>query len=45
MVAQGIYGLYNIAVISWLFIFFRDSFITATDRYRWSLCFDGIKYG
>jgi solute carrier family 6 (neurotransmitter transporter) len=44
MLAQGLYGLYNIAAISWLFIYFRDSFITSVDRYRWSLCFDGIKY-
>lgn len=39
MLAQGLYGIYNIAVISWLFVYFRDSFITAFDNYKWSNCF------
>lgn len=45
MLAQGLYGIYNIAAISWLFVYFRDSFITAFDRYRWSLCYPDPKYG
>lgn len=44
MISQGLYGLYNIAAISWLFVFFKDSFITAFDKYKWSLCFSGPKY-
>ena len=44
MIAQGLYGLYNIAAVSWLFVFFKDSFITAFDKYKWSMCFSGLKY-
>lgn len=45
MVAQGLYGVYNIAAISWLFVYFRDSFITTFDRYKWSFCYPNPKYG
>lgn len=45
MIAQGLYGIYNIATISWLFVYFRDSFITAFDRYKWTTCFAGPNYG
>ena len=45
MLAQGVYSVYNIAAISWMFIYFRDSFITAWDRYRWSFCFTHSEYG
>ena len=45
MLAQGVYSVYNIAAISWMFIYFRDSFITAWDRYRWSFCFSHNEYG
>lgn len=45
MLAQGLYGIYNIAVISWLFVYFRDSFITAFDKYKWSNCFGHPNYG
>ncbi len=44
MISQGLYGIYNIAAISWLFVYFRDSFITAFDRYRWSSCFQNPNY-
>merc|ERR1711971_679657 len=45
MISQGLYGIYNIAAISWLFVYFRDSFITAFDRYKWSSCSANPKYG
>ena len=45
MLAQGVYSVYNIAAISWMFIYFRDSFITAWDRYRWSFCSTHSEYG
>ena len=44
MLAQGLYGIYNIAIISWLFIYLRDSFVTASDQYRWSYCFKDASY-
>ena len=44
MLAQGLYGIYNIAVISWLFVYFRDSFITVTDNYKWSHCYHSPNY-
>ena len=44
LLTQAVYGLYNIASISWLFIFLRDSFITMHDEYRWTECFPGAKY-
>ncbi|XP_018331074.1 sodium- and chloride-dependent GABA transporter 1-like [Agrilus planipennis] len=36
LVSQALIGLYSIVGISWMFVFFRDSFITKTDRYRWA---------
>ena len=44
MLAQGVYSVYNIAVVSWMFIYFRDSFITNYDRYRWTNCFHQNEY-
>ncbi|PSN55301.1 hypothetical protein C0J52_01760 [Blattella germanica] len=36
LVAQALIGIYSIVGISWMFIYFRDSFITKQDRYRWA---------
>lgn len=33
---QALIGLYSIVGISWMFVFFRDSFITKFDKYRWA---------
>ena len=44
MLAQGLYGIYNIAIISWLFIYLRDSFVTASEQYRWSQCLKDAAY-
>ncbi len=44
VLSQCAYGLYNIACVAWLFIYMRDAFITAYDRYRWTLCFPAVKY-
>lgn len=39
LVAQAIIGIYGIVGVSWMFVYFRDSFITKTDRYRWTESF------
>ncbi|CAH1975280.1 unnamed protein product [Acanthoscelides obtectus] len=36
LVAQALLGLYSITGVSWMFVFFRDSFITSKDQYRWA---------
>lgn len=36
LASQAFIGLYSIMGVSWLFVYFRDSFITKTDRYRWA---------
>ncbi|RZC33827.1 uncharacterized protein BDFB_002644 [Asbolus verrucosus] len=36
LISQALLGLYSIVGISWMFVFFRDSFITKMDRYRWA---------
>ncbi|XP_056631200.1 sodium-dependent transporter bedraggled isoform X2 [Diorhabda sublineata] len=36
LLAQALLGLYSIIGVSWMFVFFRDSFITKADRYRWA---------
>ncbi|XP_015112215.1 uncharacterized protein LOC107037905 isoform X2 [Diachasma alloeum] len=36
LVAQAFIGIYSIIGISWMFVYFRDSFITKQDRYRWA---------
>lgn len=36
LVAQAMIGLYSIIGVSWMFVYFRDSFITKMDRYRWA---------
>ncbi|KYB29348.1 sodium-dependent transporter bedraggled isoform X1 [Tribolium castaneum] len=36
LIAQALLGLYSIIGVSWMFVFFRDSFITKVDKYRWA---------
>ncbi|KAF5301494.1 hypothetical protein FQR65_LT08797 [Abscondita terminalis] len=36
LATQAFIGLYSIMGISWLFVYFRDSFITKVDKYRWA---------
>ena len=38
MVVQGMTGVYSMVVTSWMFVFFRDSFDTLGDTYRWTQC-------
>ncbi|XP_011631606.1 uncharacterized protein LOC105423533 isoform X2 [Pogonomyrmex barbatus] len=36
LIAQAFIGIYSIVGVSWMFVYFRDSFITKQDRYRWA---------
>ncbi|CAB0039900.1 unnamed protein product [Trichogramma brassicae] len=36
LLAQAFIGIYSIVGVSWMFVYFRDSFITKQDRYRWA---------
>jgi len=38
MIVQGMVGVYSIVITSWMFVYFRDSFITLFDTYRWTQC-------
>lgn len=38
VLAYLVCGVYFAVPISWLFFYFRDSFIKARDTYRWSVC-------
>ncbi|XP_048485628.1 sodium-dependent transporter bedraggled isoform X3 [Plutella xylostella] len=40
LVIQAAIGVYSIIGLSWIFVYFRDSFINAGDRYRWALPHD-----
>lgn len=33
---QVLTGLYSIVGISWMFVYFRDAFVTKFERYRWA---------
>ncbi|PZC84080.1 hypothetical protein B5X24_HaOG205802 [Helicoverpa armigera] len=37
LITQAVIGMYSIIGLSWIFVFFRDSFITSNDRYKWAL--------
>ncbi|XP_059057554.1 sodium-dependent transporter bedraggled isoform X2 [Achroia grisella] len=37
LVIQAVIGMYSIIGLSWLFVYFRDSFITSEDKYKWAL--------
>ncbi|XP_043511464.1 sodium-dependent transporter bedraggled isoform X2 [Frieseomelitta varia] len=36
LIAQAFIGIYSIVGVSWMFVYFRDSFITKQDKYRWA---------
>ncbi|KAH1022786.1 sodium-dependent transporter bedraggled isoform X2 [Dendroctonus ponderosae] len=36
LITQALTGLYSIVGVSWMFVYFQDSFITAVDKYRWA---------
>lgn len=36
LASQVLIGVYSVIGVSWMFVFFRDSFITKIDRYRWA---------
>ncbi|XP_029672621.1 uncharacterized protein LOC115241154 isoform X2 [Formica exsecta] len=36
LTAQAFIGIYSIVGVSWMFVYFRDSFITKQDKYRWA---------
>ena len=38
MIVQGMVGMYTMVVTSWMFVYFRDSFITLFENYRWTQC-------
>jgi len=39
MLVQGLTGVYNMVVVSWMFVYFRDSFDTLYDTgYKWTMC-------
>ncbi|CAL7946641.1 unnamed protein product [Xylocopa violacea] len=39
LIAQAFIGIYSIVGVSWMFVYFRDSFITKQDKYRWAESF------
>lgn len=43
--SQALIGVYSTVGVSWIFIYFRDSFITKQDRYRWAEPFDLYREG
>jgi solute carrier family 6 (neurotransmitter transporter) len=38
LISQALIGLYTAVGVSWMFIYFRDSFVTRLDQYRWGKC-------
>lgn len=43
--AQAFIGTYTVIGISWMFTYFRDSFITKQDVYRWAESIEEYKEG
>ncbi|CAK1555186.1 unnamed protein product [Leptosia nina] len=37
LLTQAVIGIYSIVGLSWIFVYFRDSFINADDKYKWAL--------
>lgn len=37
LLIQSVIGIYSIIGLSWIFVYFRDSFITSNDKYKWAL--------
>ncbi|CAH4034004.1 unnamed protein product [Pieris brassicae] len=40
LLTQAVIGIYSIIGLSWIFVYFRDSFINAEDKYKWALPHD-----
>lgn len=38
MYLYAIVGMYTTIPLSWMFVYFKDSFITTREHYRWALC-------
>ena len=38
MLAQGMASVYSMVTTSWMFIYFRDSFITLYENFKWTKC-------
>jgi len=45
LVSQALIGIYSIVGVSWMFIYFRDSFITKQDTYQWAEPYDPYRDG
>ncbi|XP_046403337.1 sodium-dependent transporter bedraggled [Ischnura elegans] len=45
LISQALLGIYSIIGVSWMFVYFRDSFITKQDVYRWAEPFDLYREG
>jgi len=45
LVSQALIGIYSIVGVSWMFIYFRDSFITKQDSYQWAEPYDLYRDG
>lgn len=45
LVSQALIGIYSIVGVSWMFIYFRDSFITKQDSYQWAEPYDPYQDG
>ncbi|XP_054271127.1 sodium-dependent transporter bedraggled [Macrosteles quadrilineatus] len=43
LLSQALLGIYSIVGVSWMFIYFRDSFITKQDIYRWAEPFNAYR--
>ncbi|XP_049872403.1 sodium-dependent transporter bedraggled isoform X2 [Pectinophora gossypiella] len=37
LITQAVIGMYSIIGVSWIFVYFRDSFISTDDRYKWAV--------
>ncbi|XP_053604735.1 sodium-dependent transporter bedraggled isoform X2 [Plodia interpunctella] len=37
LITQAVIGIYSIIGVSWILVYFRDSFITSDDQYKWAL--------
>ncbi|XP_071444051.1 sodium-dependent transporter bedraggled isoform X2 [Hetaerina americana] len=45
LTSQALLGIYSIIGVSWMFVYFRDSFITKQDVYRWAEPFELYREG
>lgn len=45
LISQALLGVYSVVGVSWMFIYFRDSFITKTDQYKWAKSFEYYREG